>query len=202
MANKRVITSLKDFELWRSAIEGEVWIKQYDRRGDEISVRVPAGKEFRILPEERQINQEMAAEPHLDPFQNGMLIPVQLVESAEDFEELQDNPNHLTETDMAGLLDKPGDIEALSAALDKVNNPTTIVRLLAIAEGRDETTLKQVNLIRERLQQVQKQTDYEEVETMGVVTTSEGREVVATKAPKSPAPFNPSSGRRSEREDF
>jgi hypothetical protein len=196
MATKRVITSLKDFELWRSAIEGEIWIKQYDRRGDEISVRVPAGKEFRILPEERKINQELAAEPHLDPFQNGHLIPVQLVESAEDFEELQGNPNHLTENDMRGLLDDPKNLDALKSGLALVSNPTTLVRLLAIAEDRDETTLKQVKAIEDRLQQVQQQTDYEEVETVGAVTTSEGRDVVATKAPLSPAPFNPNMGRR------
>lgn len=200
MATKRIITSLKDFELWRSTIEGEVWLKQYDRRGDEISVRVPGGKEFRILPEERKLNQEACAEPQLDPFQNGHLVPVQLVESAEDFEELQGNPNHLTEQDMQVLLDDPKNIDALKSGLELVSNPTTIMRLLTIAEGRDETTVKQMGVIRERLQQVQQQTDYEEVETMGVVTTSEGRDVIATKAPKSPAPFNPSSGRRSERD--
>lgn len=203
----RTITTVKEFERWKSTIDGEVWIKQYDRRGDEISVRVQGGREFRILPDERKWNQELVAEVKNDPFQNGMLIPLDLVESAEDFEDLKGNPNHLTEVDMRSLLADPKALDRLRDGISQVSNPTTLVRLLAIAEGDPsvDATLKQVNVIRARLQQVQQQDDYEEVEQIGYGRTSDGRDVVMTQAPESPSPPNPGAGRRSGRsgrEDF
>lgn len=196
-APARGVVGVKEFETWRSTIEGEIWLKQWDRRGDEIATRVQAGKEIRILPEERKLNQDLTAEDYLDPFMNGMLVPVQLVETADDFEELQGNPNHLTENDMRGLLDDPKAIDALKAGLEPVTNSATLARLLAIAEDPEtDATLRQVSAIRDRLQQLQQRTDYEEVETVGAVTSSEGKDVLGTKAPPSPAPFNPTMGRR------
>lgn len=198
----RTIKSVKDFERWKSTVGGKTWIKGFDRRGDEISVCVPGGKEFNILPEERQLSQEYAAEAYLDPFQNGQLVPVKLVESASDYEDLKGNPNHLTEQDMQTYLEDPQGVEALKAAISQVKNPTTLVRLLAIAEDPTaDYTVKQVAAIKDRLQEVQQQSDYEEIEALdyGVAQTSDGRDVIVTKAPLNRTPPNPSAGRRAGR---
>ncbi len=199
----RTVTTA-DYERWKSTIDGEVWIKQFDRRGEIISVRVQGGREFRVLPEERKMYQEDVLEVKNDPFQNGMLIPLQLVEGASDYEELKDNPNHITEGDMRSLLENPKALDALKAGVARVSNPTTLVRLLTIAETDPEldTTLKQLQVIRARLQQVQQADEYEEVETIGVGQTSDGRDVVMTQAPLSPSPPNPEVGRRGRRDDL
>ncbi len=192
----RVITNLKDFETWRSSIEGTIFIKRYDRSGDEIDEMIGAGKEIRVLPEERRLNQEIAATPELDPFQNGMLVPLRLVESAEDYEELKGYPNHLTEDDMRGLLKNSKALAALETGIADISNPTTLVRFLAIAEEPTvDATVRQVAVIRARLEEVSNQTDYIETDVQRI-TTSDGREVMGTKAPKSPAPMNPGMGRR------
>lgn len=193
---KRIITSVNEFETWKSTIDGQIWVTQFDRRGDTIDTCITGGRELKILPEERKFNQERVADERNDPFMNGLLVPVKLVESAEDFEDLAGNPNHLTEKDMAVLLDDPTDLDGLVAGISKVKNPTTLLRLINIAEGRDATTLKQMAALQARLQTVSQQDDYEEVDQIPL-TTSEGRTVVGTHASNdSPAPMNPNYGRR------
>lgn len=191
----RVITNVKDYEQWKSAIAGTVVLKRFDRKGDVINEVVASGKTISLLPEERRLNQEMAAEPSLDMFQNGMLVPVRLLESADDYEELQGNPNHLSETDMRKLLSDSKNLAALTTAIAKLSNPTTLQRLRAIAEEPEiDATVRQVRVIESRIAELGSEGTYVEVEQL--ITTSEGREVLGTKAPESPAPRNPSVGRR------
>lgn len=191
----RVITNVKDFETWKSNIEGTLFVKRFDRRGDEVDERVDAGREIRLLPEERRLNQEIAATASLDPFQNGMLVPLKLVETAEDYEDLRGYPNHLTEDDMRGLLADRKDLDGLREGIQTVSNPTTLVRFLAIAEEEDvDASMRQVAVLRERLAEVSAQGDY--FEDTGTATTSDGREIVVSNAPVSPAPTNPGMGRR------
>lgn len=191
----RVITNVKDFETWKSNIEGTLFVKRFDRRGDEVDERVDAGREIRLLPEERRLNQEIAATASLDPFQNGMLVPLKLVETAEDYEDLRGYPNHLTEDDMRGLLADRKDLDGLREGIQTVSNPTTLVRFLAIAEEEDvDASMRQVAVLRERLAEVSSQGDY--FEDTGTATTSDGREIVISNAPVSPAPTNPGMGRR------
>lgn len=190
----RVITNLQDFETWKSNIEGTIIVKRYDRKGDEKDERIASGQEIRLLPEERRLNQEIAAEPGQDPFQNGMLVPMKLVESADDYDDLRGHPNHLTEDDMRKLLANPKQIAKLEEGISSISNPTTLVRLLAIAEEPDvDASVKQVAAIKSRLAKVSAQNDYFEAQ---VGITSDGRTVLQTGAPASPAPKNSGMGRR------
>lgn len=190
----RIITSVKDFETWESSIDGLIWLKKFDRRGDIIEERVKPHGKVLLTPEERRYNQEMIVEVANDPFQNGMLIPINLVETADDYEELRGNPNHLTEQDMRALLDNPKDLDGLEVSVANVSNPTTLQRLLAVAESEEvDATVKQVKIIRQRLAEIAVEPSYTEVET---VIAPGGREVVQTTAPTSPAPRKKSVGRR------
>lgn len=190
----RVITSTKDYEQWKSAIKGTIVLKRFDRKGDTINEVVAAGKSISLLPEERRLNQEIAAEPGLDPFQNGMLIPVKLLETADDYDDLQGNPNHLSESDMRALLANPKKLDVLEAAIAELENPTTLQRLRAIAEEPEvDATVRQLRIIDARIAGLGGNSTYIEVETL---TTSDGREVLGTDAPESPAPRNTSVGRR------
>lgn len=193
----RVITNIKDFESWKSAIAGVIVIKRFDRKGDPIDEAVYSGKSVMLTPEERRLNQEIAAEPELDPFQNGMLIPVKLIESADDYEDLKGNPNHLSEPEMRALLANPKAIDKLKSTIGSLSNPVTLQRLLAIAEEPDvDVTVRQIKVIKERISEVGASDSYVEVETL---TTSDGREILGTDAPESDSPRNPSAGRRATR---
>lgn len=194
MTTARIITSINDFETWNSSIDGVVWLKKFDRRGDIIEEQVkPHGKVI-LTPEERRYNQEMVAESSLDPFLNGMLIPIKLVESSDDYAELRGNPNHLTEDDMRGLLENPKDLAGLASNVAKVSNPTTLQRMIALAESEEvDATIRQVSVLRQRLADLSQEATYTEVEQ---ITTPTGRDVVQTSAPQSPAPRNRSMGRR------
>ena len=188
----RKVTNVKDYEVWQSAIRGLIVLKRFDRKGDLINEKVAAGGKVMLLPEERLFNQELAASQEQDMFSNGMLIPLKLVESAEDYEELKGNPNHLTEDDMRVLLSKKAD--ELRAGISEVTNAVTLQRMLAIAEADDDTTIKTVEVIKNRITEVTTGAAvYQEVET---VATSDGRQVVQTSAPTSKAPRNPTMGRR------
>lgn len=190
----RIITSVKDFETWQSGIDGIVWLKKFDRRGEIVEEQVKPHGKIMLTPEERRYNQELVAEAHNDPFQNGMLIPLQLVESAEDYDKLRGNPNHLTEQDMREMLEDPKGLDTLRDGIGQVSNPTTLQRMLAIAEGDEvDATMRQVRVIRERLSEIAVAPSYTEVEQ---ITTGDGREVIQTSAPKSPAPRKKSMGRR------
>lgn len=193
----RVITNIKDFETWKSAIAGVIVVKRFDRKGDILDEAIHSGKSIMLTPEERRLNQEIAAEPGLDPFQNGMLIPVKLLESADDYEDLKGNPNHLSEPEMRALLANPKAFDKLKGTLGSLSNPVTLQRLLAIAEEPDvDATVRQIRAINERIGEVGASDSYVEVETL---TTSDGREVLATDAPESPSPSNASAGRRAAR---
>lgn len=186
----RVITNVKDFETWKSNLPGTLWIKRFDRSGNEIDERIDGGREVRVLPEERRLNQEIAATPELDPFQNGQLVPLKLVESAEDYDELRSYGNHLTEADMRALLKKPKAVAELVTAIESISNPTTLVRFLAISEEEEvDATVRQVKAIKDRLTAVQAQTDYFENE-VATVQTSEGRDVKVTNAPIAALPID------------
>lgn len=190
----RVIQSLEDYETWKSSIEGSIVVKRFDRNGKEIDELIAAGREIRLLPEERRLNQEIAAEPGLDPFQNGFLVPMKLVETADDYDDLRGYPNHLTEEDMRSLLENRKALDALSEGISTISNPTTLVRFLAIADEPDvDASVRQVAIIKGRLAEVSAQTDYIEA---APVKTSDGRIVLQTNAPASPAPKNEGMGRR------
>lgn len=193
----RVITNIKDFETWKSAIDGMVVLKRFDRKGDLEDEIVRAHSQILLLPEERRLNQEMCVSADLDPFQNGMLSPVKLVEAADDYEDLQGNPNHLTEVDMRKLLANPKEIAGLEAAIAGVSNPTTLHRLLAIADDPEvDATVRQVTVINSRIRALAASSPAAYVEHE-VISSSDGREVIGTNAPDSPAPRNPGMGRRS-----
>lgn len=191
--------NVEDHEEWMSGIDGVIYIKKLDRRGDLSDVPIKPHGKIRLLPEERRLNQEMAAEESLDVFTNGHLIPTVLVETSEDFEQLKGNPNHLTATDMEDILSDPA---ALQEQIASVSNVGTLRRLLTIANGPDsEVRVKDVRAIEARLDEVMNPADDDDETTVVEIEQigGGGKTALATRAPKSDAPANPGAGRRSTR---
>jgi hypothetical protein len=97
------------------------------------------------------MNQEKAADESLDVFVNGMLSPVQLVDSEHDAEELKANPNSMSEPAMKAMF--KSQIKTFTSRVNAISNPIALRRLLEVASEID-ASIKQAEVIRARLEQV------------------------------------------------
>lgn len=140
------------YEIWRNAIKGFIGVKKTDRRGEMKDEVIRGGEKFQITTEDRQLNSELAAGDDLDVFKNGMLMPVKILDGAEDAKEIASNPNLITESDMAALF--AAHWKTFEAKIGQISNPSTLNRLLAMAEESD-ATVRQVNALKERVQALQ-----------------------------------------------
>lgn len=143
--------SASEFESWKNSTPGRVVLKKYTQRGDLGDEMIAGGKVFHISPKERRINQEMAATPELDMFQNGFLTPVRLIETEEDAKEIASNPNLMSETEMADLF--KGHWKTFESRVSEVSNLNTLNRLLEVASTVD-AKVRQVEVIRARIEEI------------------------------------------------
>lgn len=168
-----------ELECWKNAGMSTVGINKFDTRGNMVQEMVPGGRKIFLTPEERRMNQEVAAHDSLDVFANGMLVPVRLIDSEEDTAKLQANVNAMSETAMKALFksQKP----AFQAKVDEISNVTTLRRLLEVASEVD-ASIRQAEYIQAR------------IETLGpnVTEVTAGTQIVGaalgTKAPQSRSP--------------
>lgn len=140
-----------EFETWKNATLGRVVLKKYNQRGELSDEMMPGGKVFHIKPAERRINQEMAALPELDMFQNGQLTPVRLIDTEEDAKEIASNPNLLSESEMRDLF--KGHWKTFESKVSEVSNLTTLERLLQVANEVD-AKVRQVEVIQARIAEI------------------------------------------------
>jgi len=152
-------------ETWKNATRSTVVLKRFDRAGRLTDDVIRGGQTFHITPDERRLNQEIAATDDLDMFQNGLLAPVKLIETAEDVEQFKSNPNHMSEDDMLALLQSRS-AKAFRDRVSEITNPVTLKRLLEMAQTEEaNATVKQVEFVSSRLQEVSPSL-YTEVQTM------------------------------------
>lgn len=141
-----------EYETWRSSIPGTIVVKKYDRRGDVVEEVILGNRSFQITPDERLFNQDLAASPEQDPFRNGMMQPVRLLDGTEDKAEIASNPNLLSESDMELLF--KAHFKTFESRIKQITNLTTLNRLREVATDVD-ATLKQVAVIDNRLKDTQ-----------------------------------------------
>lgn len=139
---------MSDLESWKNVTLGRIVLKKYNQRGELADEMVTAGKVFHISPKERRINQEMAANPKMDFFQNGYLTPIRLIETEEDAKELAANPNLMSESEMKDMF--KGNWKAFDQRVQEVSNLTTLKRMLEVANEVD-ATVRQVEVIQSRI---------------------------------------------------
>lgn len=145
---------IEETESWKSAIAGLVVLKKYNQKGHLEEFPVIAGRVFQITPHERRINQEETAGDDLDPFLNGMLVPVRLLDSEPETAELKANTNAMSETAMKALFrsQKP----TFAKKVGEISNTITLRRLLEVAEEVD-ASMAQYKIIQERIADVNPQ---------------------------------------------
>jgi len=140
-------------ETWENPTRSNIWIKTFDPQHQLRSERIRPGGKVAVSTEERLINQDLAWSSSADVFKNGTLVPIRLVDSAEDYAEHANNPNNLSESDMVALF-------KLSAAKFKeriagIENVAALDRIAQLAESDDvNATMAQVKAAQARLEDV------------------------------------------------
>lgn len=148
---------MSEYESWKNATNGLLFIRKYNNRGDLGHEAVHARKTFHVTPQERRINQEMAAVPSQDFFSNGMLTPVRLIDTEEDAKEIASNPNLMSESDMKGLF--KAQWKTFDARIDSITNETTLKRLLEMSQDNEVgASVRQADAVQARLREVAPQT--------------------------------------------
>lgn len=145
---------MKDFEkeTWTSTRAGDLYLETIDAQGNLKTTVVRSGGKITLTPMERQINQERAYSDDVDFFKNGALVPVRLLESAEDYAEIANNPNHIDEKDMLDILKL--NTNALKKRLSEVTNDQAVERMLELARDEDndlDITMAKFRAIENRL---------------------------------------------------
>lgn len=142
-------------EAWQNTSRGSVYVKKYGARGEETTVRVLGGQVVTLSPEERKLTT-MAIPPknkHLNVFENGVLIPLQLVDSAEDYEEIASNPNLLGDSDIREALREK--TPTLKKTLAEISNVNLVRRFQELAaEEEDKMTMPKIRAIEARLEEL------------------------------------------------
>jgi len=142
-----------DKETWSNIGKGDVFILTYDHKGALRAVPIRAGQSLTISIEERQLNQDRAASSDMDIFSNGRLAPMRLVDSADDYEEIASNPNHLTETDMLDILKSKG--KTFSQRLDDITNVIALERMHELASDESlNVSMAQFRALESRLAEI------------------------------------------------
>lgn len=141
----------KELEVWHNASLATVGVVRHDGNGNRIHESIVGGRKLHISPVERRINEEIAADDTLNPFKNGMLVPVRLLDSEPDSKELQANSNAMSETAMKALF--RSQLPTFTKKVGEISNPITLGRLLEVASEVDGS-IKQVEAIQARLADV------------------------------------------------
>lgn len=161
----RIVEDSNKYETWKNATRSTVVLKKHDRKGNLVDEVIRGGKIFAITPEERRMNQEIAANQKQDMFMNGLLAPVRLLESSDDVQELQSNPNHMTDEDIIEVF-KIKSAKAFKERVSAVTNPLTLKRMLEVAHLEEANAMvKQVEYVTNCLKTIQPAL-YNEVEVV------------------------------------
>ena len=140
-------------ETWANHGKGDVFVLTFDHTGRLKSVPIRSGQKLTLTVKERQLNQERAFSSDADMFSNGRLSPVRLVDSADDYEEIASNPNHLSESDMVDVLKLKG--KAFSERLDEITNVIALERMFELASDESaNVSMTQFRTLEKRLSAV------------------------------------------------
>lgn len=142
---------MPETETWRNATRGRVWVKKFGADGKLRDEIVASDRVVHLTPQERLMNQEMAAREDMDVFNNGILQPVRLIDGSEEAKEIAGNPNHITDDDITKLVKSHH--KTLDARLKDISNPAALQRMLEVAKEQD-ASFSTVGRIKERLGEV------------------------------------------------
>ena len=138
----------KFVETWENVGPGTTGILRLDARGDVRHEMVRGQRSFYITTEERMISQERVLTKELDPFMNGTFRPVVVPDSVT----VKTNPNALSDAEINKIL-KSSEL-AWSEWMNTIDSIATLRRMMEVAEGLDDFSLKRFREIESRLVEV------------------------------------------------
>lgn len=137
-------------ETWMNAAKGRAGVLKYDRSGNLRQELVRSGGKIDLTTDERLVNQERAANESLDIFKNGMLVPVKLLDTAEDSKDIAENPNLKSETELLAMFKLQW--KKFEVEVGNITNTAAIERMIDVAEREEvDATVRQVSVLRARL---------------------------------------------------
>jgi len=125
----------EELEIWENRNRSEFWVMKEDLSGQVNAVRVAPGKQIEISTYDRQRNQEQTVDSRFDWFTNGALSRVRLLDTADDIEEIQANPNTKSEAELRALLSL--NANELKKELAEITSPLVLARLKEFIESDD-----------------------------------------------------------------
>lgn len=167
-----LLTGLRDqakpdeLETWKNATRGSIVLRRFSESGHLIEQMITGGRTVQMTPRERRINSEAAANVRLNPFANGTMQPVKLIDGEADTAEIASNPNVMGETEVAGLF--KAHWKTFAARVETIDNTMLLNRMLEVAKD-DSTgaTVKQLEVIKARLATVSGEPIFDEVVSTG-----------------------------------
>lgn len=141
-------------ETWKGATKSTVVLKKFDTRGNLIDVPVRGNKTVHLSPEERAVNEELVADEKYNPFRNGLLTPVVMLEgNEEEAEEFASTPATRADSELLEVFDY--NWKAYDKFLDETDNEILLNRLLDLAKQNDDkVTNRQLQRLEDRVAQV------------------------------------------------
>jgi len=134
----------EDKEIWKNESAGYVGVNLWGARGEVVQKMVAGGRNLYISTEERtKLNP--VAEGNNDPFKDGTLSVVTMLDDAEDLEEIQANANIITEEEMLALV--KGHHKTFEKALVEISSPGVLARIreVAVAENVSIGTVTKID---------------------------------------------------------
>lgn len=158
-AQGRIIEPDADqLETWQNVTRGRVVLRRVGAMGQVRYDMIGGSKIFHITPQERRMNQEVAATEDLDFFLNGVLQPINLADT-DDADFLKDNPNLLGDEDQIKRLFKASP-DVFAERLATIKNSSALERLKDLAYQDDTgATVAQARMVEARLAQVAPEVD-------------------------------------------
>lgn len=141
-----------DVETWEHTVAGETYITRLDHLGNVQPQRlVGRGKLVNVTPVERRVHENSCAHASANPYRNGRMVPVKLVDSEPDAVELKANPDAMTETAMKALFNSQA--ATFNKKIAAITNILTLQRLLEVA-GEVDAKSSQIKVIESRIEEI------------------------------------------------
>lgn len=148
-------------EVWKNDTGSTVYILVNDpfTPGIYQQQRLGKGDTIAILPSERKRNEDIAVSTK-NPFKNGFLTPVQLIETAADFEHLKEQPNVRSESELIELLQV--NTNKFKTEIASIDGFRVIQRLIELSETVDfEISVPKMRALEARLEELKPKANLE-----------------------------------------
>lgn len=149
----------QEYEIWRNPTKSSFSVRVRNPSDPrlEISQIIGPGQTITITTSDRQTNQYRYVSPELDFFKNGCLEPVRLVETAEDFAALQDDPNIKSESDLKDMLSLP--LAKFKTELANIDTLAVCERIATLCAEDDSVAAGKIRAVDDRLAKLRESKD-------------------------------------------